>query len=64
MLTRVATGSGTFSLQIPDVELAVHSLEKTLMVGKNEGRRRRGDRMRRLDGILDSMDMSLVNSGR
>ena len=63
MLTRVATGSGKFSLQIPDFELAVHSLEKTLMVGKNEGRRRRGDRMRRLDGILDSMDMSLVNSG-
>ena len=36
------------------------SLEKTLMVGKIEGRRRRGQqRMRRLDGITDSMDMSL-----
>ena len=36
------------------------SLEKTLMMGKTEGRRRRGrQRMRRLDGITDSMDMSL-----
>ena len=36
------------------------SLEKTLMLGKSEGRRRRGrQRMRRLDGITDSMDMSL-----
>ena len=36
------------------------SLEKTLMLGKIEGRRRRGrQRMRRLDGICDSMDMSL-----
>ena len=35
-------------------------LEKTLMLGKIEGRRRRGrQRMRRLDGITDSMDMSL-----
>ena len=37
-----------------------NSLEKTLMLGKIEGRRRRGQqRMRRLDGITDSMDMSL-----
>ena len=36
------------------------SLEKTLMLGKIEGRRRRGkQRMRWLDGIADSMDMSL-----
>ena len=36
------------------------SLEKTLMLGKIEGRRRRGQqRMRRLDVITDSMDMSL-----
>ena len=36
------------------------SFEKTLMVGKIEGRRRRGQqRMRRLDGITDSMDTSL-----
>ena len=36
------------------------SFEKTLMLGKIEGRRRRGQqRMRRLDGITNSMDMSL-----
>ena len=38
----------------------VDSLEKTLMLGKIEGRRRRGrQRMRWLDGITDSVDMSL-----
>ena len=37
-------------------------LEKTLMLGKTEGRRRRGrQRMRWLDGITDSMDMNLSN---
>ena len=36
------------------------SLEKTLMLGKTEGRRKRGSqRMRWLDGITDSMDMNL-----
>ena len=36
------------------------SLEKTLMLGKIEGRRRRGrERMQRLDGITDSMETSL-----
>ena len=42
----------------PDVK--ANSLEKTLMLGKIEGRRRRGrQRMRWLDGITDSMDMNL-----
>ena len=37
-----------------------YSLEKTLMLGKIEGRKRRGqERIRWLDGITDSMDMSL-----
>ena len=37
-----------------------YSLEKTLMLGKTEGRRRSGcQRMRWLDGIIDSMDMNL-----
>jgi len=37
-----------------------HSLEKTLILGKTEGRRRRGpQRMRQLDGIKDSVDMRL-----
>ena len=40
------------------------SLEKTLMLGKTEGKRGRGrQRIRRLDGITNLMDLSLVNSG-
>ena len=40
------------------------SFEKTLMLGKIEGRRRRGhQRMRRLDGLTDSMDMGLGQGG-
>ena len=41
--------------------LRADSLEKTLMLGKIEGRRRRGrQRMKWLNGIIDSMEMSLV----
>ena len=39
--------------------LRANSLEKTLMLGKIKGRRRRGQRMRLLDGITNSMDMRL-----
>ena len=37
----------------------VDSLEKTLMLGKTEGKKRWQNRMRRLDGITNSMDMTL-----
>ena len=48
----------TPTLWLPDAK--TDSFEKTLMLGKIEGRRTRGwQRMRRLDGITDSMDMSL-----
>ena len=40
------------------------SLEKTLMLGKTEGRRRGQQRMRWLDGIADSMDMSWWWTGK
>ena len=49
-----------FGHQMPRTD----SLEKTLMLGKIEGRRRRGQlRMRQLDGITNSMDMSLSELG-
>ena len=40
----------------------VDSLEKTLMLGKIEGKRTRQQRMRWLDGITNSMDMNFANS--
>ena len=40
-----------------------NSLKKTLMLGKIEAKRRGRQRMRRLDGITDSMDMSLSKFG-
>ena len=64
-----------FSLKIGDEKAYLHasrrdlmgrvdSLEKTLMLGETGGRRRRGrQRIRWLDGITDSMDVSLRNSG-
>ena len=48
--------SDAVKMQITD------SLEKTLMLGNIEGRRRGRQRMRWLDGITDVMDMSLISS--
>ena len=45
-------------LWLPDVKRA-NSLEKTLILGKTESRRRERQMMRWLDGIADSMDMNL-----
>ena len=49
----------TLSLYFDHLMRRTDSVEKTLMLGKIEGRMRRGQRMRWLDCITDSMDMSL-----
>ena len=50
--------------KIDEMMQRADSLEKTLMLGKTEGRRRRGQqRMRWLDDITDSMDMRLSKFG-
>ena len=51
----------TPTLWPPDVR--ADSFEKTLILGKTEGRRKGRQRMRRLDGITDSMDMGLGGLG-
>ena len=47
------------NLQFWSSDVTDHSLEKSLMLGKIESRRRRSQRMRWLDGITDEMDMNL-----
>ena len=61
MLTRPSQRKSTVKLQyLGQLMRRADSLEKTLMLGKTEGGRRRGrQRMRWLDGITDSMGMSL-----
>ena len=57
---RTAVEAETPVLWPPDAESWLMGTEKTLMLGKIEGRRRRGwQRMRWLDGIIDLMDMGL-----
>ena len=57
----VTENSGKLELQyFSHLMRRANSFEKTLMLGKSEGRKRRGrQRMRWLDGITDSMDMGL-----
>ena len=80
MLPSTAGGTGSTPVQGTKILHAMHlgkekkninlqranSLEKTLMLGKTEGKRRGGwQRMRWLDGITNTMDMNLsTNSGR
>ena len=62
MLSRlvIGEGNGTPLQYFGHLMQRADSFEKTLMLGKIEGRRRRGrQRMRWLDGIIDSMDMGL-----
>ena len=57
---KIFAGFHPFNGQFGYLMLRTDSLEKILMLGKTEGWRRRGQkRMRLLDGITDSMDMSL-----
>ena len=54
------TGADAEAPMLWPLMLRASSLEKTLMLGKTEGRRRRGrQKMRRLDGLTGSLDMSL-----
>ena len=56
----VFTGRTELKLKLPYLMQRADSFEKTLMLGGIRGRRRRGrQRMRWLDGIIDSMDVSL-----
>ena len=53
-------GVGAVKLELVCIKTRTDTFEKTLMLGKTEGRRRRGrQRTRWLDGITDSMDMGL-----
>ena len=53
-----------FGLSVPEIGEKSWRMEKPLMLGKTEGKRRRGrQRMRRLDSITDSVDMNLSKLG-